>query len=183
MNKKFKSITGAASLGICLAGVLGYTTSSYASDGLVGAEAFELTIRAETLGGSEIMAGQYATAIETILSKSSLESKYVKSTNLCAAYTAQKEFSLAEKQCNLALRLSNSPNAGAQLDGRAHLSRREGKAMALINLGVLHALQGNSQKAREYFESASRKSKRLKATSERNINSLDKRMGSQIASS
>ena len=183
MNKKFKSITGAASLGICLAGVLGYASSSYASDGLVGAEAFELKITAETLGGSEIMAGEYATAIETILSTASLESKYVRSTNLCAAYTAQKEFGLAEKQCNLALRLSNSPQAGAQLDGRTYLSRREGKAMALINLGVMHALQGNSQEAREYFESAGKQSKRLRATSERNIVSLDKRMESQIASS
>ena len=183
MKKNFKSNSGAARIGICFAGILAFTSGGYASDGLVGAEAFELSITEESLGGNEIMAGEYASAIETILTTASLDSKYVKSTNLCAAYTAQKEFSLAESQCNLALHLSKWDSVGARLDGRAHLSRREKNAMALINLGVLHALQGNNQEAREYFDSASRKSRRLKATSQRNINSLDKRMESQIASS
>ncbi|MFT5711338.1 MAG: tetratricopeptide (TPR) repeat protein [Halioglobus sp.] len=183
MNKKFKNVSGTFKLGICFAGILAYTGGSYASDGRVSAEAFELKITEETLGGSEIMAGEYAAAIETILTTASLDSKYDKSTNLCAAYTAQKEFGLAEHQCHLSLRLSESANVNAHLSGRSYLARREGKAVALINLGVLHALQGNNQEAREYFESASKKSKRLRATSKRNINSLDTRMDSQIASS
>ncbi len=55
--------------------------------------------------------------------------------------------------------------------------------MALINIGVLHALQGNHQAAREYFESASNRSNRLEAVSTRNINTLEQRMKSQVASS
>jgi hypothetical protein len=52
--------------------------------------------------------------------------------------------------------------------------------MALNNLGVVRALQGNTQEWRIYFESASNPSKRLETTSSRNINALEQRMGFEV---
>jgi hypothetical protein len=76
------------------------------------------------------MAGDYNTAIDQILFTPSLDSKYVKSTNLCVAYMAQGEFSLAEKHCKAALRTSGSAYSGIQNTGRARKASRDNRAMA-----------------------------------------------------
>jgi len=50
--------------------------------------------------------------------------------------------------------------------------------MSLNNLGVWHALQGNTDEAQGYFQSASNKSSEVSATTNRNIDVLELRMGS-----
>ena len=49
--------------------------------------------------------------------------------------------------------------------------------MALNNLGVWHALQGDAVEAQVYFENAANRSKDLLATSNRNIDMLELRVG------
>ncbi|MEH6592445.1 MAG: tetratricopeptide repeat protein [Halioglobus sp.] len=171
-----KNITSSASaavkVGLCFSGILGFVNSSYGLEEAVTVEKFELKIVETSFGGDEIMAGDLAEAIEKILTTVSLDSRYEKNTNLCVAYTASGEFSSAEEHCKLALKFSRSVNSGIKNPG-LYLATKEKHALALNNLGVMRALQGNTGDALEYFESASVKSKRLSLTTTRNISVLE----------
>ena len=185
MNKNLGNTFGAAKVGACLAGMLVFASNSYGSNEAVVAAQFEVHIMENTTGGREILAGDYSAAIEKILFSPSLDSKYVKDANLCAVYTVQKEFNRAEAHCMAALDASKSRNFGTGMQGISweRGANRVKWAMALNNLGVLHALKGNNGEARDYFQSASKKSHRLRATSDRNIHALEGRMGTEVASS
>ena len=166
-----------------MAGLLAFASSSYGSNGATVVEQFELKILANTLGGREIIAGEYIAAIEQIHSTPSLDSKYVRNTNLCAAYTARGEFTLAEVKCKAALRASRSLSTGLQNTNRARVASKNDQAAALNNLGVLNALQGNKEEALKYFQSASNRSKDLRATTNQNISVLEERTGSEVVAS
>jgi hypothetical protein len=183
MNKNLGNIFGAAKVGVCLAGILVLSSNSYASDKVVGASLYELHIVENTTGGREILAGDYNAAIEKIRVSLSMDSKYVEATNLCAAHIAHKEFIQAEAYCKAALRASRSFHTGLQSTTWGRAAAKANRAMALNNLGVLNALKGNSGAAHEFFESAGKRSYRLRLTSDRNIQVLEQRMVSEVASS
>ena len=180
MNNLLMKARGTAKIGFFLAGVLGFASGSYGIEGAVSAEKFELVITQESFGGNEILAGNTTAAIEKMLTSASLSSQYNWNTNLCAAYTAEGKYSSAEKHCELALRLSKSANPGILGHTRSYMAKKDRYAIALINLGVMHALQGNTQDALEYFESASTRSKRLSATADRNITALEQREANPV---
>jgi len=166
-----------------MAGLLSLAISGYAVSETAAIERFELQIVGNSPGGGEIVAGDYAAAIAQIRSTPSLHSKYVRKTNLCAAYTAQGEFTLAGPTCKAALQAGRSTSTGLQNTNRARIANKNDQAVALNNLGVLHALQGKNQKALTYFESASNKSKDLKPMVSQNIIALEQRMGSEVVAS
>lgn len=174
------NICRAAKIGFFFSGILGFATSSYGITGAVSTEKFELVITEKTFGGNEILSGNPTAAIEKMLANRSLSSKYNLNTNLCAAYTAQGKYSSAEKHCNLALRFSKSAQYGMSGRSRTYMAKRDSYAIALNNLGVMHALQGNTLDALEYFESASIRSKRLSATADRNIVALEQREANPV---
>lgn len=174
---------GTARISVCMAGLLAFASSSYGSSEATVVEQFELKILANTLGGREIIAGEYIAAIEQIQSTPSLDSRYVRNTNLCAAYIARGEFTLAEAQCKAALRASRSASTGLQNTNRARMASKNDQATALNNLGVLNALQGNNEEALKYFQSASNRSKSLRATTNQNISVLEQRTGSAVVAS
>jgi tetratricopeptide (TPR) repeat protein len=183
MNKNLGNLVGAAKVGVCLGVILALSSNSYASNEAAGAVQFELHIVENTTGGREIVAGDYNAAIEKIRVSLSMDSKYVESTNLCAAYIAEKEYIQAEAHCKAALRASRSFDTGLQSTTWGRTAAKANRAVALNNLGVLHALKGNNREAREFFQSASKRSYRLKLTSDRNINVLEQRMVSEVANS
>jgi len=183
MKEQLRNRFGTARMGVCMAGLLAFASSSYGSNEATVVEQFELKILANTLGGREIIAGEYIAAIEQIHSTPSLDSKYVRNTNLCAAYTARGEFTLAEVKCKAALRASRSLSTGLQNTNRARVASKNDQAAALNNLGVLNALQGNKEEALKYFQSASNRSKDLRATTNQNISVLEERTGSEVVAS
>lgn len=174
---------GTARISVCMAGLLAFASSSYGSSEAKVVDQFEVKILANTLGGREIIAGEYIAAIEQIQSTPSLDSRYVRNTNLCAAYIARGEFTLAEAQCKAALRASRSASTGLQNTNRARMASKNDQATALNNLGVLNALQGNNEEALKYFQSASNRSKSLRATTNQNISVLEQRTGSAVVAS
>ena len=99
-------------MGLCFTVMLGFVGNGYAAEYAVAAEKFELKVFERTLGGSEIVVGEYAAAIKIISTSLSLDSKYAKNTNLCVAYTAQRKFSSAQPYCQSALTLSASNRYG-----------------------------------------------------------------------
>ena len=183
MNITLRKASGRCRLGLCFSALLGIAGSGYAAGDTVEVRKFELTIIEETVGGNDIVAGEFSAAVETINKRLSLDSKYAKSTNLCAAYTAQGEFASAQPHCKAALTLSRSSNVGLINSSRLYTAKRNRQAMALNNLGVWHALQGDADQAQEYFQNAANRSKDLKATSSRNIDVLEMRMGTATVAS
>ena len=181
MNRKLGNLYGTARLGLCLAGVLGFVNSSYGSEEeAVQPQKFELNIVESTTGADEILAGNMTGGVGKIHSTLSVDSRYARATNLCTAYTAQGEFASAKEHCKAALHLSRSANHALTATG--YITVRSRQAMALNNLGVWYALQGNKEEAREHFETAGKKGKRLLATSKRNLHALEQRADSNVAS-
>ena len=177
MKNTLGKVSVSCRLGLCLSAMLGFAGSGYAAADAVEIEKFELTIVEVTLGGNELVAGDPSAAIEKINTALSLDSRYVKSSNLCAAYTAQGEFASAQRHCKAALTLSRSHRYGLLGVSRSYTSKRYMQAMALNNLGVWHALQGDADQAQVYFKNAAKRSKDLLATSSRNSDVLKLRMG------
>ena len=178
MNKTFRGLSKVGRLGLCFSAMLGFAGGGNAAEEARTVEKFELMIVETSLGGNEMAAGEYAAAIEKITTVLSLDSKYAKNINLCAAYTAQGEFANAQAHCRTALRLSRSSDYGSIGMTRMHVARKNRQAMSLNNLGVWHALQGNASQAQDYFQSAGNKSREVSATTNRNIDVLESRMGS-----
>ena len=184
MNKTLGKVRGGCWLGLYFSTMLGFAGSAYAAEDAVGLGKFELTIMQATVGGNEIFAGDFSAAVEKINTSISGDSKYTKSANLCAAYTAMGEFSSAQPHCKAALTMSRSSRYGVLSLSKPPTSRRNMQAMALNNLGVWHALQGDAEQAEAHFKNAANRSKELMPIPSRNIEVLELRIGpATVASS
>jgi len=101
---------------------------------------YTMAVMSETAYGARIMAGNYAQAIEKINQKAGRYDAFSKGTNLCVAYTKSGELDLAEAACEAAVIAAGSQDRNL--------------AIALSNRGVLHAVKGQSEQAREDFDAA-----------------------------
>lgn len=177
MSNTFWKTSSKCQLGLCFSAILGFAGSAYAAGDAVETGKFELTVTEATVGGNEIIAGDMSAAIEKINTTISFDSSYEKNSNLCAAYTAQGKFATAKPHCESALKFSKSSHYRVIGSSRSYASQRNRQAMALNNLGVWHAMQGDVVKAQAYFERAASRSQDMVATSSRNIEVLELRMG------
>ena len=119
--------------------------------------AYTMTVIIDAAHGGKVAAGKYDRAIERINASKSNRDPYSKQTNLCVAYTKTGELDKATEACEAALaimldsrksRRSYPGSAGAERSDRVYL------ALALSNLGVLHAAKGSSEIARQSFQRA-----------------------------
>jgi tetratricopeptide (TPR) repeat protein len=117
-------------------------------------EAYTMTVIVDAAHGGKVAAGKYERAIESITTAKRSGDAYSKQTNLCVAYTKTGALEKATAACEAALAI--------MLDGRksrstyvtpAHAERldRVYLALALSNLGVLHAAKGSTEMARARF--------------------------------
>lgn len=176
MNNTLGKVIGRCRLGICFSAMLGFAGSGYAAGDAAGIGKFELTIIQTTVGGNDIVAGELSSAVEKINTALRPDSKYAKNSNLCVAYTAQGELASAKPHCKSALNFSRSSRYGMIGTSKSYTSQRNMQAMALNNLGVWHAMQGESEQAQTYFELAASRSKDMVGTTSRNIDVLERRM-------
>ncbi|MFT6288396.1 MAG: hypothetical protein ACJA09_003157 [Alcanivorax sp.] len=170
-------------IGFCITGMLGPVVSSFAFGEQVTKEKFEMQVIEYSAGGKEIVAGDYSAAIEALNGRMTLDSKYAKGTNLCVALTMQGEFSAAEGYCQAAKSSSRRQNDSPLDSYIGGLNSRDKEALALNNLGVHHALNGNLLEAQECLEIAVRKGGRYANTSERNMRALEQRMALDVVAS
>ena len=97
--------------------------------------------------GSEVTAGDYQKAIQRITApKYHLKDSFAAQTNLCVAYTKTGAIGQATETCDAAVREIQSRM-------RFEMSRSD-LALALSNRGVLRAVQGQAELARQDFVDA-----------------------------
>ena len=107
------------------------------SAGLQAGEAYSLVVYNDSDQGKRLIRGEYEAVLDGI-GKTPF-SRFERSNNLCGSRVLAKDFQLAEEACDAAV---------------AATANQYGRAMALSNRGVLHALKGERQLARADFEMA-----------------------------
>lgn len=119
--------------------------------------AYTMTVIVDTAHGTEVVAGDYERAIEKITASKRTRDAYSKQTNLCVAYTKMGELDKATEACEAALaimqdgRKSRTSGRGV---ARSERMERVFLALALSNLGVVHAARGSEDTARRTFREA-----------------------------
>lgn len=114
---------------------------------------YEMRAYTNQPGGPELMAGDYDAAIEAATVRAWIPdgtSRLGISTNLCVAYTIERQFAEAEAACAKALDLAGSLERTRTLGARV----REETAKALINRGVLRAVASDPAGAASDFRRA-----------------------------
>ncbi|MDX1517847.1 MAG: hypothetical protein R3288_13465 [Woeseiaceae bacterium] len=120
---------------------------------------YTLTAIEDVSYGEAVVAGDYETAIEGILTLAKVaRGGFEAQTNLCVAYTRSGDFEKADDSCDAALAALKRQSRNATAPGLAPFySRRLHEkylALALSNRGVLRVISGEPDLAREDFEKA-----------------------------
>ena len=120
---------------------------------------YTLTAIEDVSYGDAVVAGDYRTAIEGILSSAKgARGGFEAQTNLCVAYTRSGKFEKADASCEAALAALSRHYDRFAVPGLTpvHSRRTHEKylALALSNRGVLRAVSGKPDRAREDFEKA-----------------------------
>ena len=118
---------------------------------------YTMTVIIDAAHGAKVAAGRYERAIDKINSSNSKRDPYSKQTNLCVAYTKTGELDKATEACNAALAIvrdNNAPRPSYPGFAQADKADRVYLALALSNLGVLHAAKGHPDSARKSFRQA-----------------------------
>ncbi|MEX2122567.1 MAG: hypothetical protein WD795_01655 [Woeseia sp.] len=163
-------------LGVCLLGTL----SAFGPVAQAGESqpAYTMTVIADRAQGDRVVAGDYGQAIAQIAAETGKRSdQFAVSNNLCVAYTKLNDLPKAEVACSEALRISKEMY-GSWYDSDR---KRNYHALALSNRGVIRAVSGDAQLAREDFLRARRLSDTLAAPSE-NLARLEAEMTQTVSS-
>ena len=111
---------------------------------------FEMTVIRDAAHGAKIVSGDVYEAIRKIESGSVRASDEIfVSNNLCVAYTMTAKFDAAQAACSQAVDLMAEEAALSESTAAVRYH-----AIALINRGVLRAMSGKGELAREDFETA-----------------------------
>ena len=120
-------------------------------------EPFAMTVLIDQAQGNRIVNGSFSRAIERLTKNSKSISRYENLNNLCVAYAKSRQLNEALKSCDAAIdvlqskieRISHRPS-------RDDLQRvlQSDLSIALSNRGVLFAVAGDHDRARDYFEAA-----------------------------
>ena len=139
---------------------LALAASLFACAPLIAQEAdpsYTMTVIIDAAHGGKVASGRYERAIEKLTASKRRWDSYSTQTNLCVAYTKTGELDKATKACEAALAImrdKSSPrrsNPGLAYAGKVD---RMYLALALSNLGVLHAAKGSPDIARKIFHEA-----------------------------
>ena len=125
--------------------------------------AYSMAVIHDEAYGTTVMSGDYAKGISKLTSIGGKRAKsFAANNNLCVAYTMTREFDNAATACEAAL--TASEKYGKYADSPLYpydISRDQ--AMAYSNRGVLRAVTGDLEGAKQDFESAAKLSKYLDA--------------------
>lgn len=113
--------------------------------------------------GEALVQGQIEEAIASLTADQGPNfSSFEINNNLCVAYMAAKDLSSASVACDAAVRTSTANRALRNLWSTKR-ARNNDRAVALLNRGVLNALNGDIDSAREDFSASARLDSRLDA--------------------
>jgi hypothetical protein len=118
---------------------------------------YTMIVIADAAHGHRIISGNYEQAVDKITSSRIRVDRFIKEINLCVAYTKSSELELAANDCDAALATLEDGRparfAGSDLTSR-EIAYRRNLAVALSNRGVLRAVTGELELAREDFVTA-----------------------------
>jgi Flp pilus assembly protein TadD len=124
--------------------------------------AYNMAVIQDDAYGLTVMSGNYAKGIARINSFASKRAKsFAVQNNLCVAYTMTKDFDNAASACEAALTVSEKYGKVTDIPINTYTARDQ--ALAYSNRGVLRAVTGDHDGAKQDFEYASRLSKRFDA--------------------
>lgn len=118
---------------------------------------YTMTVIVDAAHGQKVASGKYERAIEKIAAKKSTRDAYSDHTNLCVAYTKTGEIEKATVECEAAvaaMRKKPITRSSSFMPAQQVAVNRMYLALALSNLGVLDAVKGEPEAAREKFEEA-----------------------------
>jgi Flp pilus assembly protein TadD len=125
--------------------------------------AYVMTVIHDRAAGDQVISGAYGQAIDSLTANTAKRSStFAISNNLCVAYTKTNRLSEAEQACSTALRTSKAAYA-SWYDVN---SKRDFYAVALSNRGVIRAVSGNTEQARQDFKAAMKFSSTLTTPAE-----------------
>ena len=108
--------------------------------------------------GALVEDGAYEAVIDRLAAHSTDSARRVADQiNLCVAYTKTKQIEKATESCDMALaKAGKAVTRNSMLESYRAAKERAAaeKAIALINRGVLHAVNGETTEAKELFELA-----------------------------
>lgn len=118
---------------------------------------YEMAVFLDAAQGPKILTGNYAQAIEKIRSKDHAGDTLRVKTNLCVAFTKSGDIEAAEQACDEAVAEAKSfrkVRRSTYYVQTAADVRARYLAIALSNRGVLKAVKGDFEAAREDFDAA-----------------------------
>ena len=118
---------------------------------------FTMTLFSDHAQGLSILDGDYKQAIKKINAKMSDRDRFQVETNLCVAYTKSGELEAAEEACEAALAAAESQKVSRHISAfgsTRYVARKQSIAIALSNRGVLKAVKGDFDSARQDFDAA-----------------------------
>ena len=125
--------------------------------------AYVMTVIHDRAAGDQVISGEYGQAIERLTANTAKRSStFAASNNLCVAYAKTNRLPEAEQACSAALRTSKTTYASWY----DVISKRDFYAVALSNRGVIRAVSGDIEQARQDFKAAMKFSSTLTAPAE-----------------
>lgn len=118
---------------------------------------FEMAVFSDAPQGNRILKGKYDQAITKIKTRSSSTDDLHVQTNLCVAYVKAGEIDAAEKACDEAVLAAESlgkVRASSFVGATPAKSRARMLAIALSNRGVVRAVRGDLEAAKQDFNAA-----------------------------
>lgn len=118
---------------------------------------YTMTLFADEAQGTRILDGNYEQAIRKISAKTSDKSRFQIETNLCVAYTKSGDLDAAEAACEAAVVAAEDHRVSkrhSQFDTARYAAHKRSMAIALSNRGVLRAVRGDLDSARQDFDAA-----------------------------
>lgn len=118
---------------------------------------FEMAVYSDAPQGMKILNGKYDQAIAKINSKSSSTDQLHVKTNLCVAYMKAGDVDAAETVCEeavVAAKSLNNVRTSSFIGQSAAKVRARYLAVALSNRGVVKAIRGDLEEAKEDFDAA-----------------------------
>lgn len=138
---------------LLLLGTLG-ALSVQAAEG----QSYIMLVYADSEHGDSILEGELDETISKLQRRDGEVRDFAEQVSLCVALTRTRQFEQAAEYCDMAITQSDreARRLGSN-DGFRRYSKRvaaRSKAIAFTNRGVLHALAGEPEEARELFEMA-----------------------------
>ncbi len=140
--------------------------------------AYVMTVIADKAQGEQVVSGNYQEAIAAITSSLMRQKDtFAVSNNLCVAYTKSNDLANANQHCSEAIRMSKKKYGPWYAAARI----RTDQALALSNRGVIRAITGDEDGAREDFQLAIKLGRHLSAPGE-NLARLDSQATETVSS-